>query len=308
MNRLTLLALSALTLAACRGETEDSAVETGTETAEGYCGDGIVDEGEECDDGEDNGPDANCFEDCTANTTQTLDVSGEEIIEEAGLDAVGVQDDDAPAGTGAWQPSGEGEQAKFNLMIPMFDFSDLIDPNLLEDAPWRPPEGWLGDIAVSEIEEISYWTKTPEGEGGTPIYLVLYTQPDGVDDHATWFGHRLTGRKSELGTDVDDGGVWVKWTISDAGKQIVFIDQPVVGTFSGPDLPTLPELVDDTSFDWNSVDEVWPQTSIDYGSELMRYVSIQTGSGSTTTDTQTLLDLIEIKLTDGRSLVIDLEP
>lgn len=240
-------------------------------------------------------------------------MSGADVIEDFKLDAVGVEDADAPAGVGAWgtadSDTGGTGLAKFNLMIPMFDFMDLLDPAqqaMLESAPWRPPAGWLGDIAVSELAEISYWTKTPAEENGTPFYLVLYTQPDGVGDHAVWYGHRLTGRKS---AEVEEpGGVWTKWTISDAANQIVFIDQPVTGTFSGSGLPTLPELVAETSFNWSEVDDSWTATSIDYGAELMRYVSLQTASGTATTESNGLIDLIEIRLTDGRELVIDLEP
>lgn len=78
--------------------------------------------------------------------------------------------------------------------------------------------------------------------------------------------------------------------------------------FSAPSLPTLGELLASTTFDWSSINAAWPSTSIDYGDEVMRFLSIQTGSGAETTGSDGLIDLIEIKLKDGRSLSSDLEP
>ncbi len=40
----------------------------------------------------------------------------------------------------------------------------------------------------------------------------------------------------------------------------------------------------------------------------MRFVSIQTGSGFENTGTDARLHLVTLTLTDGRSLVLDLEP
>lgn len=311
MQRFSIIAAVLLSVVACKGGDKDAIDEDtagDTDVTVDSCGDGELNDDEQCDNGALNGPDANCYADCTANPNQVIIASGAVVIDEARLDAAGVTDDAAPAGVGAWVPAGEGVQAKFNLMIPMFDFGGLLDPNQLAAAPWRPPVGWLGDIALSQVEEISFWTNTPEGESGSPYYLVLYTQPDTVDDHDTWYGYRLTGRKSDLGNDTGEAGNWVKWSITDTDRQFVFVDQPVTGTFSGTGLPTVAQLIEQPAFDWSAVNQAWPQTSIDYGAELMRYVSIQTSSGTATTGSQAMIDLVEIRFTDGRSVTIDLEP
>lgn len=281
--------------------------------ADGFCGDGVVDPGEECDLGDANGPDGNCFEDCTANATQSVSLSVSDVRAAFGLDAVGVEDGDAPAGVGAWgtaaeRVSGSGEP-RFTLDLPMFDFSDVLTPDqqaLLESSPWVPPAGWFQDLRVADVAEVSFWTKTPEAEGRTPFYLVLYTQPNGVGDHASWYGHRLTGRPGP--SVVEEGDAWTKWSISDVANQIVFVDQPITGTFSGSGLPTLGELVATPAFDWSSVNAAWPETSVNYGDEVLLYVSVHTASGAATTETDGLVDLIEIRFTDGRQVILDLEP
>lgn len=312
-----------LVAAGCKGsdptepETDNPSSPVPTDTGDtdvDPCGNGELDEGEACDLGVDNGPNANCFEDCTLNPQQSVVVGAGEVVDPANLDAVGVADAAAPAGAGAWEPSdtdlgGDG-LAKFELNIPLYDFYEDLTPEqlaALEQAPYTPPQSWLGPIALSEISEISFWTFTPTGESGTPFYLVLYTQPDGVDD-TDWFGYRLTALPTTASQVDAPLGSWVQWSVQGPTNRLAFADQPTIGTFSATGLPSLNDLQTNGAFDWSTVDGTFPSTSIDYGGEAMRFVSIQTGSGTDTTGTDARLDLIEIALTDGRSLTLDLEP
>lgn len=311
-----------LLAAGCGGKTDP--VDTDTDAADtdspdtdvaAVCGDGVVQEGEGCDLGEANGPDANCLADCTSNPVQTIVAIGGDVIDDAKVDAVGLADGDAPAGTGAWTPSdtdlGGDSLVKFMLYIPLFDFRSEIDPQTLQQlgaAPWVPPADWdLGNIPLSQLDEISFWTKTPAGEPRTPFYLVLYTQADGVEDDG-WYGRRLLA-EPYLARAVDaPDDTWVKWSVRASTNQLTFIDADTTGSFGASGQPILADLQDGAGFNWSTVSASFPDGAIDYGTEIMRYVSIQTASGEATSGTDARLDLIEVSLKDGRKIVVDLEP
>ncbi|MBW2258410.1 MAG: hypothetical protein JRI25_27975, partial [Deltaproteobacteria bacterium] len=55
------------------GDTEDTG-DTDTGPVESYCGDGVVDDGEQCDEGADNSADGSCDTDCTWNGWVTCDM------------------------------------------------------------------------------------------------------------------------------------------------------------------------------------------------------------------------------------------
>ncbi|MCO4747580.1 MAG: hypothetical protein KC912_22455 [Proteobacteria bacterium] len=93
-------------LAACAGNTDDPVDDTGptddtgtTETGEetgdtavaSYCGDGVVDEGEACDDGDANGPTGSCSTECDWNGW----VSCDDVTGTHALDVVNAQPDGA---------------------------------------------------------------------------------------------------------------------------------------------------------------------------------------------------------------------
>lgn len=320
MGRLGRLGIVVLLAWGCRNGDKDedsdsdrAPDETDDTGGDGFCGDGEVDTDEECDLGEGNGAGENCLADCTPNPNQFVVVSAAESVEPADLDAQGVADDDAPSGDAAWAPSdtdlgGDG-LAKFEIYVPLFDYRDVLGPEQLEAldaAPYQPPLSWLREHTVAEIDQISVWTKTPAGESGTPFYITLYTQQDGVEDTG-WYGYRLTALPSAARNRDEPADTWVQWVVKGSDNQLTFADQPTIGVFTAPNLPTLPELVADDAFDWSSLQGSWPSTSRDYGAEVIRYISVQTGSGAETTGSDGLFDLLEIRFTDGRSLSVDFE-
>jgi hypothetical protein len=162
-------------------------------------------------------------------------------------------------------------------------------------------------VRLSDIAEVSFWTSTPATESTSPFYLVLYTARDGVEDGG-WFGYRLHALpQAAVGVEAA-GEAWTKWSTAGSANALRFADEPTLGTFAAPGLPSLAELQGTPAFDWSARNGAWPATAIDYAGEAMRFVSIQTGSGFETTGTDARLHLVTLTLTDGRSLVLDLEP
>lgn len=260
------------------------------------CGDGELDDGEDCDAGDANGADANCLESCLHNPEQAL-VVGVDAFDLQPADAVGVDDDTAPAGFGAWaagqvDTSGDG-LLKFELTIDPF---------------WPSLSPSLVDLTVTEIAEISFHTRKTSFQDGDDYYLVLYTEPDGLDDAETWYGYRLTALP-HLARALDaPSDTWNRWSTAVGPNQLVFGDEPTTGSFSGAGLPTLPELQENRSFDWSAVLDGVAPTAIDYGAERVKWIAIHSLSGDAVVGFDGRVDQVRIDRTDGRSLVLDLEP
>lgn len=279
------------------------------------CGNGVWDDGEECDAGDLNSDIGNCRTDCTLADDLEYRLAGW-VLNEERLDAEGVADDEAPVGNGGWTVSetdinGDG-LVKFELNLPAFDWSTLagFDPALYPNAPAdMPAPGAIAEIAVSEIAEISFQTKRDTSISGN-FYLVLYTEPSITADGGPFYGSRLTAIPSQARMPNEVDATWTKWSTVDGENQLVFADQPVMGSFTGPTLPTLAELTATSTFDWSTVGP-YPTTSIDYGSQHLLYISLQNSSSPPpppASDFNALLDEIIIRTTDGRSITLDLEP
>lgn len=273
-----------------RPDTADSAVPGDP------CGDAVVDEGEDCDLGVENALGANCLPDCTWNPVQAYVASAAEVFATQPADARGVEDATAPAGRGAWGTSATD-----------LDGSGLVKFELYFD-PTYAGFSFLGDLTLGQIRSIRYHTRKPDPQTALDFYLVLYTRADGVDDEGLFYGYRLTALPSQARALDAPADVWNTWSTDEGPNQLTFVDEPALGSFTAAGLPTLQELTASPVFDWSSQVQGAAPTAIDYASERVRFISLQTGSGSQTRDFEGLLDLVEIELTDGRRVTVDLEP
>lgn len=161
--------LLVLSLFACNGDDKDETGDTDqlvdSDTGEpATCGDGIVQEPEDCDFGENNAVDGNCLLDCTLSDTQQWALSLAALPLTA-YDAVGVVEPTAPYGTGAWRPADSDLNfdglPKLQLNLPLYDFRD--DPALASvDTTAFPELGQIterdvvGEITVADIAEVRF--------------------------------------------------------------------------------------------------------------------------------------------------------
>ncbi len=187
-------------------------------------------------------------------------------------------------GTGSWEPI---LGVKFEMYI--------------------PADRALGTFTINDIERITYHTKTPHPiNGDTPLdfYLVIYTRPDGVDDHG-WYGYKLIAEPYYSNNLDAPADTWVEWTTDPGTNQLTFYDPDTTGDYGAYGQPTLQDL-QAGPINWHDYQESWPETNIDYGSEEVMYISFQTGSGWADVF-QGYIDAITITLKNGTSLEIDLE-
>jgi len=287
MRRLALLAALAL-LPGCP-EPEPP----GTSPNTAVCGNGVHESNEWCDDGAANGPDANCLADCTLNPIQSFD-AGEDVIDEANIDAVSSSDGGA-LGEGAWCASGVDSNGDGLIKFELYydpEFDDL-------DPEWGVDSN-LGPITVADIAEVAYWTRRADLTAVADFYLVVYTRPE--DGDSGWYRSRLLAEPYLARHDGEPGDGWERWSTAPGGHLLTFTDPDRTGSWYTQ--PSLGELVATSDFDWSEYDGGLDATSLDYGSERVLYLSLQTASGNP--DFAGCVDALEITLTDGRGFRLDL--
>ncbi|SFG44571.1 hypothetical protein SAMN04488063_2072 [Halopelagius inordinatus] len=208
--------------------------------------------------------------------------------------------------SGSWQvPSdttGDGDSDKFQLY--------LSPDDLFVNA---------GDVTVDDLTHVSYHTKKDAETSGTVpynVYLQMYTEPDGADDQASWYGYRLTA-EPYFSQNLDaPGGEWIRWSTESGDNRLTFFDDSKVGFGFYGGQPTLEEL-QAGPIDWSSRKSGAPSTDVDYGQEVIKYVTLQTGSGYPASF-DAFVDTVEIGISNGagkgkgnetgQTARIDLEP
>ncbi|MFB6311154.1 MAG: hypothetical protein ABEH64_08230, partial [Salinirussus sp.] len=166
----------------------------------------------------------------------------------------------------------------------------------------------LPEFTVSEIQEISYWLFELDDLNGVDIYLTIYTRPEGDgDDAASWYDSRLQAlpAQSNGGSPNFTPLEWNQFsTASNAPNELNFSDTGRGGNHVQP-LPTMADI-QSGPVDWSSYGANLSLTN-DYRDETVRALSLQTGSESGV-DLVAAIDDVEVRLTDGSRLVLDLEP
>lgn len=211
-------------------------------------------------------------------------VFGPNRAEEANADAT---TDEANTGRGSWRDTNE----KFFLWI----------------DPQRGASN-VGEFTIDEIDSISFYTKTDHAiTGSTPnnFYLSIYTEPDGTDDSASWYGYLLNG-EPYLSQDLDaPADQWNVWSTDDGDNQLTFYDPDTANIFGFYGQPTLQDL-QAGDINWQDDFGYGEDKDIDYGTETVKSIVFATGSGFAS-EFEGYLDTLEIAAS-GASVTIDLEP
>lgn len=279
------------------------------------CGDGVVEGNEECDFGDTGNDDAgNCSWTCRLNPDQRWTLSLQEVegVQQGLFDAVGVTDATSPLGTGAWRPAdadlGSDGLAKLELYVPTYDIRDVpafqsADLSAFPQASQLAASNWFGEITVGDLADVRITTKHPTGQRPR-FYVYIYTQPDGSDDGAIWYGRSLvgfTGYATPLDAPDD---TWTTFSVAGDTNQLVFWDNDDddAGELDGVTLDTLRQM---GGYAWSDDTDA---VAREYRTEVVKYIALQTSSGTGTVDFDGLVDELVIELDDGRSLTLDLEP
>lgn len=203
--------------------------------------------------------------------------------------------DESDIGRGSWlsegNQNGDGFDDKFFLWL---------DPLL------QPLN--LGEISIADINHIAYSTKTPNPPDN-PFYLTLYTNPTGVNDDASWYGHRLNGVPTDAHNISVAAGQWNRWHtrsyFTNEDNELGFEDShhiPGAGVDEGPTLKTLQS----ENIDWSQYKDGGDVTSIDYSVETIKSIVFATAS-AWADDFFGYIDNLFIETTDY-SISLDLEP
>ncbi|MEM0006921.1 MAG: right-handed parallel beta-helix repeat-containing protein [Candidatus Bathyarchaeia archaeon] len=179
-------------------------------------------------------------------------------------------------------------------------FEIYIDPTL-------PPFDALGAFKIDDIASISYHTNTPHPITGTTphnFYIVIYTKPDGIGDHG-WYGYKLIGEPYFSKNLNAPANQWNRWSTDVDTNQLTFFDPDTIGFYGFYGQPTLQDI-QAGPINWHNYYSGCPETNIDYGVEVVKYISFQTATGWMNVF-QGCIDAITIALKDGTTVSIDLE-
>ncbi len=165
-------------------------------------------------------------------------------------------------------------------------------------------------ITVADIASITYHTRNHAAASPLEFYLAIYTKGAGAGPWAHGFYEQRLNGEPYLKTVqpyVQALDVWNAWTTGGADP-LTFTDHNNAGNAGMYGGPTLAQ-VQAGPINWST----WPGTGpgvtnpapIDYATQEVLAVSIQTGSGWSVFDGY--LDDITVALTNGDSYVIDLE-
>lgn len=284
--------------------TSDPTTSTSSTSTTGgpVCGDDLREEDEECDEGELNADDWNCMADCTINPTQRLVLDQDDAV--VGADAIRTTDH-AMVGNGSWCNS-PGDDLDGNGVdkFEMYWDPEEVVPLRDDDDPFF--YNW-GPTMLADIVDVQYSTRRPAEQDGLDFFFLMYTRQDGVDDKGDFYGYRLTGvpwKALRLEHPIE---VWNTFRLAaplgDEPNVLTFFDTAFTDEFDGQ--PTVADIQGTMAFDWSTFNPAAMPSMIDYGTEMVRFLSLQTASNWTTFEG--CADGITVWHMDGRQLIIDLE-
>jgi len=163
----------------------------------------------------------------------------------------------------------------------------------------------LGTFLIDEIDKIIYHTNKPVDGSNPDFYFTIYTDVDGNDDQSSWYGYRLNVEPYFSNSLNAPANTWNQWNTDAGNNQLTFFDSHKSLTYGFYGQPDLQDLQSGT-INWSTLVAGGVDQDIDYGLETVKGICISTGSGWSDTFNG-YIDAIEIRLTNGKVAVLDLE-
>jgi len=173
----------------------------------------------------------------------------------------------------------------------------------------------LATFTIGDIDAIRYRTRRPQG-AVQDYFMEVFTFPDGSNDDAGWYGRQLQALPNNASDPNVTDNTWLTWRTDAGQNQLTFYDfnhdydttdgsgPPYLGRNTGV---TLADLQATASFGWSQYVPEADSTPKNYRDEEVRALRFATGSGWQDTH-EGDLDAIEIRLVDGREVLVDLGP
>ena len=235
--------------------------------------------------------------------TTTVDL-GTDAAQNTGFD---TSSGEGVVGSGYWtDDTDETNQDGGTYEQLYISFDESFGPYYVEE---------LTPFTVGDIASIRYRTRRPQG-AEQDYFMEIFTLPDGTNDDAGWYGRQLQALPEDaLQKDVE-ANEWLTWRTDSGPNQLTFYDfnhdydtsdtrdPPYLGVDTGV---TLLDLQSTPQFDWSDYVTNADATPKNYRDEQVRALRFATGSGWEDRH-EGDLDAIEIRLTDGRSALVDLGP
>ncbi len=167
---------------------------------------------------------------------------------------------------------------------------------------WKGVRDHLGEFTVADIDSLRVHSYKAAAE--RDFAAVIYTVADGTEDDASWYGRRLHAALTWAASPNAPVDTWNAFTTAAGANQLQFWDYRHSNTAlgvqpSGSNYFTLAQM------QAGPVTPTGVTGERDYRTEKVQYVSFSTFSDYT--EFGGALDGIELKLKNGKTLVVDLD-
>ena len=210
------------------------------------------------------------------------------VLDQTAATSVGAVGTNAKSliGSGSWQANGTSK------------ISIYFTPDSLFGAGTS--------FGISDINAFSWNTNKPNGGGSDPDwYLTIYTTPDNANDDSSWYGRRLTWEGLYANNLSQPANQWNQWSTTPGTNQVTMYDGNRGGNYGFYGGPTL-AVVQAGAIDWGSYPTSGTSDIVDYSSETVKYIVLETGSGWASGFTG-YLDAFSMSLNDGSAVTVDFE-
>lgn len=247
-------------------------------------------------------PDADAPDGSTLRRVITVDVQAEYDADAPGApSSLGYASSEQPYDTASWRftpTTSASSTQKFEFYV------QLTAPGngeVVSSAIAQVHEH-LGDVTLADLASVKVHTRRNQAGVHPDFTMLVYTDPDGVDDDASWFGRRLHAELDNVVGKNAPAETWNEFATDAAENGLQFWDYRNANSAAG-------EQPNNNYFTLAQMHQgpITPAglaDARDYRTEKIKYLTFS--SYSDAVDFDASIDGIELTLQNGKSVVLDL--
>ncbi len=230
-------------------------------------------------------------------------------LSQSKLLAVDVPDDGSTYGTtttaGAWGGAGTSwsfiKNAATNEKLEFYlTFAGALDTPKTEI--WKGVRDHLGEFTIADLDSLRVHSKKKAAD--RDFMAIIYTVADNANDDASWYGMRLHAQLAWAKTPNAPVDTWNTFSTAAGANQLQFWDFRNSNAGAG-EQPSGSNYFTLADMQAGPVTPAGITVARDYRTEKVKYVSFSTSSSET--EFEGSIDGIEVRLKNGKILVVDLD-
>ena len=206
---------------------------------------------------------------------------------------------------GAWGGAGTSwtftKNAETNEKLEFYlTFADALDTPKTEI--WKGVRDHFGEFTIADLDSLRVHSKKKAAD--RDFMAIIYTVADDDNDDASWYGRRLHAQLAWAKTPNAPVDTWNAFSTAAGANQLQFWDFRKSNTEAG-DQPSGSNYFTLADMQAGPVTPTGVTGARDYRTKKVKYVSFSTSSSDTAFEGS--IDGIEVRLKNGKILVVDLD-